>query len=271
MQRAIIRTTVLAIALMAIASFAAADVPQLINYQGRLTDESGNPVPDANYQITFTIYDDSTAGTSNWTETQSVAVTGGLFHVLLGSVSALTDGHFVSSERWLGIKVGADPELVPRTRLVTVPYAFRVSTVDSASGGTIHGDLQVTGRINQARFGTNWSFSDSCRVAVDMDGNNVDNGEVHFGNAGFDNQWVDMWFAYSNGALIGNYIKYDGSTTTYGHFRLTSSGVIVYSGPNAANSAGHAYWNESDYDVEICEDNGGNGFCEWWYLDQRHE
>jgi hypothetical protein len=147
MQRAIIRTTVFAIALMAMASLAAADVPQVINYQGRLTDASGNPVPDGNYQITFTIYDDSTDGSAIWTETQSAAVTGGTFNVLLGSDSALTDSHFVSNERWLGIKVGTDPELVPRTRLVTAPYTYRVATVDGASGGTITGILRVVEEV----------------------------------------------------------------------------------------------------------------------------
>jgi hypothetical protein len=43
----------------------------------------------------------------------------------------------------LGIKVGADPELTPRTQIVTAPFAFRVATVDSAWGGNIKGQLSI--------------------------------------------------------------------------------------------------------------------------------
>jgi hypothetical protein len=45
-----------------------ADVPQLINYQGRLTDGSGVPVADGTYEVIFTIYDAAVAGNSRWTE-----------------------------------------------------------------------------------------------------------------------------------------------------------------------------------------------------------
>ena len=148
----------------------------------------------------------------------------------------------------------------------------RVGIGTSSPSEKLHvdGDVQVTGRINKARFGTGWAHHDDSNVVVDMAGTNGDNGEIHFGNCWPDNQWVDMWFIYSNGWLIGNYIKYDGSTTTYGHFKLTSSGVILYSNTNSSNSSGHAYWDESNHDVYICEDVAGNSFCEYWYSDQRH-
>ena len=51
---------------------AAAAVPQLINYQGWLTENGVNPVADGDYSLTFKIYNDSTAGTVLWTETQVV-------------------------------------------------------------------------------------------------------------------------------------------------------------------------------------------------------
>lgn len=34
-----------------------AQVPNLINYQGTLSDADGNPVPDGVYEIEFNIYD----------------------------------------------------------------------------------------------------------------------------------------------------------------------------------------------------------------------
>jgi hypothetical protein len=38
-----------------------ADVPQKINYQGRLLGSSGTPMPDGDYYITFTIWKHETS------------------------------------------------------------------------------------------------------------------------------------------------------------------------------------------------------------------
>ena len=60
-----------------IVSVASAGVPQLMNYQGRLTDNGGNPL-DTTVSVTFTIYDDSTGGNPKWTELHpAVTVTDG--------------------------------------------------------------------------------------------------------------------------------------------------------------------------------------------------
>ncbi len=117
-------------------------VPQLINYQGYLTRPDGAPL-DTVVSITFTLYDNAMGGTSLWTEMQpSCPVEAGRFDARLGSVTAIPD-HFNLSEVWLGIAVGADVEMSPRTRLVSVPYAYRVGTVDEATGGIISGPLTV--------------------------------------------------------------------------------------------------------------------------------
>jgi len=123
---------------------ASAAVPQLISYQGLLKNNLGNPVPNASYSIVFTIYDAATGGANLWSETQSVTTSGGSFIVLLGSGPTPLDySLFNDSTRYLGITVGADPEMTPRYRLETVPYSYRTSTVDGASGGTIYGDVGI--------------------------------------------------------------------------------------------------------------------------------
>jgi len=99
------------------------NVPNLIDFNGRLTDSSGNTI-NQTVDITFKLYDVETGGTALWTETQSVTVTDGLFNVKLGSVTALDESNFSSSERWIGISVGTDSEMTPRTRIAAVPYAF---------------------------------------------------------------------------------------------------------------------------------------------------
>ncbi|MGB8657621.1 MAG: hypothetical protein WCE90_07530 [Candidatus Zixiibacteriota bacterium] len=110
-----------------------AAVPQLINYQGKLTKVSGAPL-DTTIQMVFSIYADSNGITSKWSESQSsVKVEKGVFNVLLGSTNAIPDSVFDGSIRYLGVKVGGDPEITPRKAMVSVPYAYRAG---SGGGGS---------------------------------------------------------------------------------------------------------------------------------------
>ena len=160
----------------------------------------------------------------------------------------------------MGVTIGADPEIEPRTQLVTVPYAYRISTVDGATGGAI------SGRINKSKFGAGAVSNQGVRVVADLTGQEVEHGQVHFGNT-TDNQWVDMWFIYSMGYLMGNYIVYDGSNTTHGHFRMSLSGAIVYSGPTIGTSAASAYWDADNYHVRVDERNASDNRVVYWYRD----
>jgi hypothetical protein len=110
-----------------------AGVPELINYQGRLTDSGGDPL-DTTVAITFTIYDAATDGNSKWTETHpSVIVVGGLFNVILGGYDTpIPDTVFNNETRYLGITVGEDAELSERTRIVSVGYAMHAGKADTA-------------------------------------------------------------------------------------------------------------------------------------------
>jgi len=83
-----------------------ASVPTVMNYQGRLTNSAGQPVTDGSYQLVFNLYSVSTGGTAVWTETQSVQLTGGIFSVLLGSVTPLPSSAFLGTT-WLETVVSA--------------------------------------------------------------------------------------------------------------------------------------------------------------------
>ncbi len=147
-MRAAVLMMVLSLVLLSTAAWA--DVPGLINYQGTLTDSSGAGL-DTTVSMTFTIYSDSTGGSKIWTETQSaVVVSHGLFNVLLGSVNAIQDTIFNAASRWLGVKVGGDPETGPLKRIVTVGYAFRAAEADTARYAhtvpvTSDGDWTISG------------------------------------------------------------------------------------------------------------------------------
>ncbi len=127
-------------------------IPQLINAQGVLRDGSGNPVPNAFYSTTFRIYDAASGGSVLWSEAQSVATLGGQFNVNLGSVTPIPDSVFNSSNRWLGIQVSPDAEMTPRSRLVSVGNAYRVSSVEGATGGNIYGDINLHSTLTVGDF-----------------------------------------------------------------------------------------------------------------------
>jgi len=141
------------------ASTALAAAPGLMNYQGILTDAGGAVVVDGDYSVTFAIYADSSGGTPLWSETRTVPVADGLFNELLGSVNTLTPALFAATPRWMGITVGGDPEMTPRMKIGSVPWALRAAVADSAvatgGGGDGHsldaddGDPEDVVYVNQ--------------------------------------------------------------------------------------------------------------------------
>ncbi|MBU1935835.1 tail fiber domain-containing protein, partial [bacterium] len=132
-----------------------ADVPHMINYQGYLTDTGGEAL-DTTVAMTFSLYNAVTLGTLLWTETQpTCTVQAGRFSVLLGSINAIPNSVFDDTLVWLGITVGDDSEMESRTHVVSVAYAYRVGTVDDASGGIISGDVNIEGKGNIGSGNTN--------------------------------------------------------------------------------------------------------------------
>jgi hypothetical protein len=106
-----------------------ADIPKLINYQGMLTDDEGNPLTGS-FDLTFYIYDDTTGGDLKWSETQNgVQVQNGLFNMVLGKNSELNLAF--DQSYWLAVKVGT--EIMPRVRFTSVGYAYRARMADTAS------------------------------------------------------------------------------------------------------------------------------------------
>lgn len=99
----------------------AAALDDVIPIQGRLTDASGKSVPDGNYSITASIYNVSSGGTALCSDTDTVAVTNGLFNM---SIDYCTSAHINGQQLYLGIKVGTDAEMTPRRAIYSVPYAW---------------------------------------------------------------------------------------------------------------------------------------------------
>ena len=137
------------IALLLVVVPATAEAPRLVNYQGIVTDSGDVPI-SGTWSVVFTIYPDSSIiAEPVWSEMHpQVEFENGLFNVLLGSTTPLVDEYFAAGERWLGITVGENPEVSPRMRMTSVPWALRATVADSAlasGGGGPDGDWIVSG------------------------------------------------------------------------------------------------------------------------------
>lgn len=120
-------------------------IPALINYQGRLTDAQGDPLPTADYVLTFTVHDAEAVGTQVWGPQihdgapatghgLKVPVVQGWFNIMLGPVDtsgrSLTNA-FDASDRWVQIQVNDKP-ITPRQRVVSAPFALRAQFAQEA-------------------------------------------------------------------------------------------------------------------------------------------
>lgn len=108
-------------------------VPTVINYQGRLTDntQQQNPVT-ATVTMHFSIWDAAVGGTSLWDETQFVQVVGGLFNVLLGAQTPIPATVFTGgSTLYLDIHAAGET-LTPRQRLASTPFTNVAASCDDS-------------------------------------------------------------------------------------------------------------------------------------------
>ena len=117
----------------------AQSVPNLINYQGRLTDQTGAALPAGSYVIQFRIWDSFTATNASdliWGQQQTINIqSNGVFAVILGSGGSAIPGAtpavndltyaFTQSNRFFGltvistngVSIGAASEILPRQQL----------------------------------------------------------------------------------------------------------------------------------------------------------
>jgi len=139
------RAICLAITLMFVFT-AFAEVPREINFQGKLV--LGGSLATGTHDMLFKIYDDETSMIELWSEnhnaTNAVEVTNGLFNVILGQITVFPPTMDFSEEYWIGISVDGAPEMAPRYKLITSPYAFRAIYSDTATfaiSATCSGDF----------------------------------------------------------------------------------------------------------------------------------
>jgi hypothetical protein len=197
MKTKVILTAATAATAAAFSLLHAQTVPQFMNYQGRVTDNAGNPLANVNPEnrkVIFRIFDAANAGSRLWSEQQTATIFKGEFNVLLGQGTNAVYNNVAEnlrpplqdlfatggSDRFLEVVVdngdgtldNADQPITPRQRLTTTAYSFRARTADSIATGA---DLQLNGSAN---YGL--GYYGGTRL---FNGTAVD-GPVMYGNAG---------------------------------------------------------------------------------------
>lgn len=143
----------------------AASVPETLNYQGTLTDSSGNPLTGTQ-SLTFRLHSEAASAVENafWVETQNVVLdNNGRFSVTLGADSGnpINKEDF-TGQTFIGIQIGNDLELMPRQQLTSVAYALKAA--DAIPKGGI---IMWSGALADIPAG--WVLCDG----TDIDGDNV--------------------------------------------------------------------------------------------------
>jgi hypothetical protein len=129
-------------ALVLLPESALAEIPQVIGYQGKVTDNSGNPVADGSWPMRFRLYDSQSGGSLLWDSgTHATATSGGIFNVMLGESPHSPLTLVFDQDYWLLVTFDGEDQ-TPRRRLGSVGYAYMAS-------GLVPG-TQVIGSISNA-------------------------------------------------------------------------------------------------------------------------
>jgi hypothetical protein len=168
MKRLLVTVFVCALVL---AAHAAADMPQLLSYQGVLTDASGQAVADGSYSITFRLYTAPSGGSPVWEETSAaVQVAKGIFNATLGTTVGLA-GLAFDEPYYVGISVEGEAEFSPRQLLTAVPYSLNAKAVMGTEN-----EFPSSGNVGIGTTGPNVPLvvrANSSQVGIRVDGNDA--------------------------------------------------------------------------------------------------
>ncbi|OYD15245.1 hypothetical protein CH333_06245 [candidate division WOR-3 bacterium JGI_Cruoil_03_44_89] len=124
-------------------------IPRMINFQGFLTDATGDTALTGTYDMEFAIYNALSGGDVLWGETQSgISVDNGVFNVILGENNAIPDSVFLNyTDLYLELKV-SNQTLSPRQKIVSVGRSYKSMFADTSdyAGSSVYADSAgVTG------------------------------------------------------------------------------------------------------------------------------
>lgn len=127
-----IRAIILVLVSLLLVSVSLAEIPKLINYQGRVTDTEGAPVADGEYKITFRVYDSEDMQNLLWSAVlENVPVTNGLFNILVEAPAQAEEDFYNGHARYGTIDFEDQGEM-PVFQFSAAPYAFQALHADTS-------------------------------------------------------------------------------------------------------------------------------------------
>lgn len=257
------------------ASFGATGSPQLLSYEGYLTDASGNPLGGTGtaYCFRFSIYDGANvgSGTKLWPAgTPSVTLatsTDGVFSALIGQADALTYNFYDNDSTYLNVEVytvaasggtcsgGSYETLGPRQQIASAGY--------SISAENVYGSLLQTQTSNsRVQVGTGGGsptpiyFGLDVKSSADYVGQScTTSGTVWYNSA------ISKALVCENGVIQA--ISNAGATTTIAGINANAgtpatTGTIVFSNSNGVTFG----INGNTITASVAA--GGGGFSQRW-------
>ncbi|WP_437680353.1 collagen-like protein [Sorangium sp. So ce131] len=127
-------------------------MPTRIAHQGRLFSSNGDePVNDV-LEVKFAVYGAEDADEPLWSETYAIAFEDGYFSTVLEFDPEVAAKVFDGSVRYLGITIGTDREMEPRSPIGSVPYAL---VANNAVGDITPTSVKIGDRVVIDKSG-NW-------------------------------------------------------------------------------------------------------------------
>lgn len=222
-------------------------VPTKMNFQGRLTNSSGNILPNGTYNMRYRIYNAASGGTALWTETRlvsasaGVTVTNGLFSVQLGDSTPIPASLFTQNTQgtlYFEIELPTpatatstspawtEGAMSPRNQLASSAYAFNSETLDgldSEAFAQVGGTNTFTGTNNfkpTANSTASFSIQDSSGLSLLVA--DTTNDRLVIGSAAADGNTTFLAVDSYNGGSADPTGQVNGSiyyNTTSGKFR----------------------------------------------------
>jgi hypothetical protein len=244
--------------LASFASIAEAQVPEKMDYQVMLTDDSDQPLADATVSMAFRLYDAESGGTLKWSENQDVTTNSiGVASVVLGSVGTIYSPDFVDP-LWLEVEVDGQI-LSPRRELVSAPYAFYAADSD-ALGGLEADDyvtdltLSMPGAINDVANPVDWTRLKSVPTGFADGTDDVGGTGDGYSLDADDGDPADALYVASDGSVgigttspIENLHIHDSTGPSYVRYTNATTGSTSGDGLTVGiDDAGEAYVNQSE-------------------------
>jgi hypothetical protein len=174
--------------------FKRSKLPSGIQFNGLLTDKTGNVLPNDSYNFTFFIYDSPDSKIPLWKEYhKDILVNNGGFQISLGKDIESSPLNLTFDKKYyIGIKINDDEEMLQRLEFGIAPYSLGARYAESVKDGSITSEKFADNSVTNDKI-----KSLSVNKITDLPGTigTVQNLKNIYGITGSDYEW---WTTFGN-------------------------------------------------------------------------